>query len=261
MVAYLRYAQGSKSGGYNLDYINANQLNALTFEPEKSTNIEFGIKGYTGDNSLRYSLAIFDTKYDDYQQSQFIEVSNGEGGSTTIIAISNAAEASTRGLEAELSGDISDNLSFSASIGLLDAEFEYFPNGGTTGDPDVTGNRLPLAAEKQASIALDYVDSFSAGEWFAHIDMAYSSDMYTTNNNVMEQPLATGGTVPFGYLPARTTVNARVGVNLENWDLSIWARNLLDRDEVVFSRREFFGGINQGWNAPRTVGVEATYRF
>lgn len=261
-VFYGRYAEGSKSGGYNLDFVNNLQLEALTFEPEKSKNIEFGVKGFSDDNRFRYSVTLFKTTYDDYQQSQFIDVSSG-GESATIIAISNAAEASTQGLEAEFSGDISDTLSYSLAFGLLDAKFDYFPNGGTASAPDVTGNRLPESAERQASFALDYITDMSdmSGEFFAHVDVSYTGDMFTTNNNVRIRALSLGGEVPFGYLPSRTSVNARIGIDFDNWSASLWVRNAFDRDSVVFSRREFFNGINEGWNAPRTFGVEATYRF
>ncbi|MCG7532325.1 TonB-dependent receptor [Psychrobium sp. MM17-31] len=261
-VAYARYAEGSKSGGYNLDFVNQLQLQALTFEPEKSKNIEVGIKGFSSDSNFRYSVTLFKTTYDNYQQSQFIDVSDGDS-SATVIAISNAAEASTQGLEAEFSGDITDNLTYSASIGILDATFDYFPNGGAAAAPDVTGNRLPQAAEKQAAFALDYIADFNDGDgqWFAHVDVSYTGDAYTTNNNVKEQALASGETVPFGYIPDRTSVNARIGVEFEKWSASLWMRNALDSDDVVFSRREFFNGINEGWNAPRTFGIEATYKF
>lgn len=261
-VAYARYAQGSKSGGYNLDYVNELQLQALTFEPEKSKNIEVGIKGFVQDSGFRYAVTLFKTTYDNYQQSQFIDVSDGES-SATVIAISNAAQASTQGIEAEFSGEITENLIYSAAFGLLDATFDHFPNGGTAAEPDVTGNRLPQAAEKQASLALDYMTDFTSGDgqWFAHLDISYTGDAYTTNNNVKEQPLASGDTVAYGYIPERTSVNARLGVEFDRWSASLWMRNALDSDDIVFSRREFFNGINQGWNAPRTFGIEASYKF
>lgn len=257
-VFYARIATGSKSGGYNLDFITTEQLEAIKFEKESSTNFELGVKGYNEDRSLSYSVSLFNTSFDDYQQSQFIDL----GDSRTIIAIANAAEVNTSGIEFELSASINDNFSIGLAGSYLDATFDKFENGGTANDPDVSGKRLPESSKYQGVLMLDYTDSFGAeGQWFAHADISYTGDQYTTPNNVEEQALITGSVVDFGYLPSRVSININLGLQFEDWTASIWSRNLADSDEIVYSRRQFLGGIDQAWNAPRTYGIDVTYSF
>jgi len=258
LVAYARIATGSKSGGFNLDFVTEDQIEALEFDKETSTNFELGLKGYSNDGSLRYSITAFTTEYDDYQQSQFVDIGDGK----TILSISNAATVKTSGVELELSADITDNFTVGFSAGLLSAKFDTFVNGGTADDPDVSGKRLPNSAEFEAVLSLDYSAEFGEGTWFAHTDLSYTGDMFTTPNNVKTHYMAATGTdVEFGYLPSRTLLNASVGVNFDTWSMSLWARNLADSDNATWSRRQFFGGIDYSYGAPRTVGIEATYKF
>ena len=258
-VAYLRYATGSKGGGFNLDFITAEQLQALTFDKETSRNIELGIKGTIQDYRLRYGVSVFHTQYDDYQQSQFIDI----GDARTVIAIANAASAITQGLEAELSLDLSEEWDLGLSFGYLDATFDQFKNGGVASKPDVSGNRLPESARFQGSLLVDYQTQLTNELMgFAHLDVAYTGDMYTTADNVKQHiALVSREGIDFGYLPSRTTVNTRIGIRGKRWTLALWARNLLDKDSVVYSRRQFLGGIDETWNAPRTFGLEVDYVF
>ncbi len=258
-VAYFRYATGSKSGGYNLDFITQDQLGAIKFDKETSVNYEIGLKGFSDDHTLRYAVTAFNTTYDDYQQFQFIDI----GDSRTIIALTNAAKAITRGIEAEVSYDMTDNFTIGLSVGYLDATFDKFEQGGTEEDPDVSGKRLPYSAQFQASLVLDYTQEFGNGlEWFAHTDIGYTGDMYTTPNNIKTYTtFITQDVVDFGYLPAKTIVNARIGIQAEQWQAALWIRNALDSDEIVWSSREFFGGITQAWNNPQTFGAEISYSF
>lgn len=258
-VAYFRYATGSKSGGYNLDFITEAQLGALTYDKETSTNFELGFKGYSQDHSLSYAVSLFTTDFDDYQQSQFVDI----GDSRTVIAISNAASVTTSGIELELAYQLTDNFRVGLSAAYLDAKFDKFEQGGTADDPDVSGKRLPESSEKQAALTLDYINEFGADmSWFAHADITYTGDMYTTPNNVKTHTtLVTREEVDFGYLPSRSSVNLRIGVESEQWSASLWTRNAFDSDDIVYSRRQFFGGIDQGWSAPRTYGVEFSYNF
>jgi iron complex outermembrane receptor protein len=258
-VAYFRYATGSKSGGFNLDFITEEQLDYLTFDKESSTNFEIGLKGYTDDNTFRYSVTLFTTDFEDYQQTQFVDI----GDSRTIIAISNAAEVTTSGIETELSYDVTDNFTLGFSAGLLKAEFDKFEQGGSVDDPDVSGKRLPYSAEIQAVLTLDYTQEFGNDlAWFIHSNVSYTGDMYTTPNNIKTYTtFVSNDTLDFGYLPSRTSVNARIGIEAENWNAALWIRNALDSDDLVSTNRQFFGGINQAWNAPQTFGAEVTYSF
>ncbi|MCP4323612.1 MAG: TonB-dependent receptor [Alteromonadales bacterium] len=258
-VAYFRVATGSKSGGWNLDFVTEEQLDFLAFDKETSTNYEIGVKGYNNDYTFRYSLSVFSTHFEDYQQLQYIDL----GDSRTIIALTNAASVITDGLELEMSYDVNDHFTVGLSLGLLDARFDKFENGGTPDDLDVSGNRLPGAPEVQSTLSMDYNNELSANlTWFAHADVSYIGDSYLTANNVKTYTtIVTQDEIDFGYVPSRNSVNLRLGIESEQWRASLWARNALDSDDLVSSRRQFLGAITQSLNNPRTYGVELSYNF
>ena len=264
-VSYFRYATGTKSGGFNLDYVTAEQMeivdgkSRLEFDKEDSTNYELGLKGYNDEHTINYALTLFSTDYKDYQQQQFVDIGDGK----TIIIISNAASVITQGVEVEFSIDLTDNFTVGLAASYLDATFDEFKTGGTKDEPDVSGNRLPGSSEFQGVVTLDYIQEFGEmGSWFAHADIAYTGDQYTTTNNVKSATLfAISEDVDFGYSPSRTIANARIGVEFDSWSASLWARNLTDDDSTLTSRRQFFGGIDETYVSPRTYGVEVSYNF
>lgn len=257
-VSYFRYATGSKSAGFNLDFVKQDQMDFLDFDKETSVNYELGIKGYNDDHTFNYAVTVFTTDYTDYQQQQYVDI----GDSRTIFVISNAATVITQGIEVELTAAITDDFTVGFAASYLDATYDVFTQGGTAENPDVSGNRLPGASEVQAVVTLDYLQEFGEnGNWFAHADIAYSGDQYTTTSNVETSALGAGGVIDFGYLPEKTLVNARIGIEFKSWGASLWARNLTDVDKVNSSRRQFFGGITENYNSPRTYGVEVTYNF
>src|SRR5690606_23495662 len=117
---FARYAAGYKSGGFNLDYINAAELAAnqgLEFDKETVDSFELGLKGNYLDGRLAMNLAAFIANYDDYQVNQFVDL----GGGRTSIRINNAAKVETMGFEAETTFRVTEDLTLQASLGLLEA--------------------------------------------------------------------------------------------------------------------------------------------
>lgn len=117
---YARYASGYKSGGFNLDYINRDELAAnqgLEFDKETVDSFEVGLKGNYLGGRLSLNLAAFIANYDDYQVNQFVDL----GGGRTSIRINNAAKVETSGFEAETIFRVTDELTLQASLGLLKA--------------------------------------------------------------------------------------------------------------------------------------------
>ncbi|HWM26852.1 MAG TPA: TonB-dependent receptor, partial [Woeseiaceae bacterium] len=229
---YVRYAAGYKSGGFNLDYINAAELAAnqgLEFDKETVDSYELGLKGSYLEGRLLMNLAAFIANYDDYQVNQFVDL----GGGRTSIRINNAAKVETSGFEAETTLRVTEDFTLQASLGLLNAEFESFPAGGTAG-ADVSGNKLPNAPE--TSFAL-------GGIWFREVpalqstllvraDVTHKDEFYSTADNITETPFnsAFPGTVEYGQLNERTEVNARIGLmsDDETWEVYAWGHNLTD---------------------------------
>ena len=258
---YIKYGNGYKSGGYNLDFINASTLeDGIGYDKETVDNYEIGIKGSALDRNLSFTFAAFHAVYSDYQVNQFIDLGEGR----TSISIRNAAEVETNGLEAEVTYLVTDELTFNFSAGLLDTEFVSFPGGGTGGS-DASGNQLPKAPEASFNLGLQYyypIEAFGA-DLLARLDYSYSDAYFTDVNNIDSQTLSSGDTVPFGAVPSRTLLNARLGLISHNddWTVALWARNLTDKTYLTNNNRDFFGTLVNYYGAPRTFGIELEYKF
>jgi len=261
---YARYSSGYKSGGFNLDYINAAEIAAnqgLEFDKETVDAYEIGYKGSLLDGRLRLNLAGFYSTYQDYQVNQFVDL----GGGSTSIRITNAAEVQTSGFEAEVSFQATDSLLFSGSIGTLDATFESFPGGGA-GGADVSGNRLPNAPELSIATGVQYfhsVPSLNADMLF-RLDVNYRDGYYTTADEVMEQSYTFApGSFQFGYVDELTLVNARIGFLPHNdrVEIYLWGRNLTDEQQVTQTLRDFFNTYTHYRPIGRTYGLEAVWNY
>ena len=69
---FLRYAEGYKSGGYNLDYVNAGVFpDGLAFDKESARSYEAGVKGMALEGALWLSATAFWVDYSDFQVNQF----------------------------------------------------------------------------------------------------------------------------------------------------------------------------------------------
>ncbi|NOZ41986.1 MAG: TonB-dependent receptor [Alphaproteobacteria bacterium] len=252
---YVKYSSGYKSGGFNLDFINANELAAnsgLKFAKETVKSYEIGFKGSFLDNRLSLNMAGFVANYNNYQVNQFVDL----GGGRTSIRISNAAKVRTKGIEAEATWHATEDLTFNGSLGLLDATFSSFPHGGTKG-ADVSGNRLPNATTFNASFSAQYYHDITSIDTtlLVRFDLTTRSGYYTTANNNTTAPLRLGGTVPFDYIQPLTMINGRIGLISDNngWEIYLWGRNLTDQKKYVDDLRDFFGTIARFPNLPRTT--------
>ncbi|TDG11846.1 TonB-dependent receptor [Seongchinamella unica] len=258
---YARVSTGSKSGGYNLDFINVDQIEAgIEFDEETVTSYELGYKGEFPEQNLRLGVALFYSEFEDYQVNQYVDL----GGGRTALSITNAAEVITKGLEVDVTYQPTVNLQLTAALGLLNAEFDSFPGGDAEGG-DASGNKLPYAPDLTASLGAQYyypLPSLSSS-LLLRADYSYTDGYYITASNDEGHTLVDGSQVPFGEVDSYGTISARIGLvsDAETWEVSVWGRNLTDEDYQNYSFRDFFGTILGGYAMPRTYGIEAKYNF
>jgi iron complex outermembrane receptor protein len=260
---YAKYSSGYKSGGFNLDYINEDELAAnsgLEFGKETVDAYEIGLKNTFMNGRFTLNLAAFYSEYNDYQVNQFVDLGEGR----TSIRITNAAKVVTQGLEGEFNLQATDNLSLQGSAGYLDATFDSFPGGGTAG-ADVSGNDLTNAPEWTASLGGVYTRDIPAldSTLLTRLDMTYSDGYFTTADNIQTMTLASTQVVPFGYIDSMTQLNGRIGLmsNDGRYEAYLWGRNLTDEDGLVDDFRDFFGTLVNHPNIGRTYGAELVINF
>ncbi|MGY8985127.1 MAG: TonB-dependent receptor [Sphingomonadales bacterium] len=259
---YAKYSSGYKSGGFNLDYINAVELAAnptLQFDKETVNSYEFGVKGNYLENTLTFNLAAFYSRYNDYQVQQFVDL----GGGRTSIRIDNAAVVATKGIEAEFTAVANANLLFQGSIGLLKAKFDSFKQGGT-GGADVSGNKLN-APDMNFAIGAQYYKPIEATNtaFLFRVDLTHRGGYFTTPDNISTYALTYGAMVPYGYIKPLTKLNARIGLMSEkdSWEVFLWGRNINNAEQTVDDLRDFFNTVSVYPNMGRSFGLEAVFNF
>ncbi len=114
-MLYANAATGYKAGGY-FDGVGAN-----TYEPEKITSYEAGVKNRFFDNRLQFNATGFLYDYKDFQVSA-IGVIAGQNATVTL----NAKKAQVYGLEFESNLVVTENDRLDATLGWLHAEYKDF---------------------------------------------------------------------------------------------------------------------------------------
>jgi len=254
---YAKYSTGFKSGGWNVDFLNRNQVRDLNndgradfaFDTETVQSYEIGAKTELFDRRVRLNLAAFIADYDDYQINRFVQFPGG----ITVIQLSNAAKVHTQGAELSLEALPITGLRLTLDAAYMDATFDDFKGGGPAGS-DATGNELPFSPKWSGSASAQYtVDLPSMGSELTFFGQyAYRSRTYAGQENLPNQ-----------VLDARNIVNARVTLTHidSNWAVSLWGANITDDDYLTNRTADFLGTKFVERGEPQTYGIEVTAAF
>ncbi len=121
-MAYLRYAKGFKSGGFNG---RANEVGSATaYDPETADSIEAGLKT-TIARQLRFNVAVFHNNYKDFQ-ARVSDLDESTVPPTPLLSVLNAGKLRIRGAELEAAWTPTPELLIDTQIGYLDAEYKDF---------------------------------------------------------------------------------------------------------------------------------------
>ena len=251
-MAYLTYSRGFKAGGYNAFAFALIQPDGTPadFEPEFVDNLELGAKAEFADGRVQISAALFVMDYTDLQVNQLIPNNAG----IIDFVTSNAAEAESKGIEAELLARIADHTTLQVGYGYTDAEYTSFPGATPAGD-DFSGNQLAQSPEHSLGLSVEYQRPVSDNwEFFARGEATHRSDRFSDPVNT-----------PEFEADAYTLVNGRLGWSNpgNGFGVYLWGRNLTNEDYAIqlgpgsgaFSP----GAVFQSIGIERTYGIEVTY--
>ncbi|KUJ83890.1 TonB-dependent receptor [Microbulbifer flavimaris] len=269
-LIYGTVSRGYKAGGVNGRIISASATNpaisneVFEFDTEHLLNYELGIKGAWLDNRLQAQLAAFYQDRSDVQAKQSI-FDPSDFSFDDFLA--NAAGGETTGLEVELNYLASDSLRFFASAGWLNAEFEGFES---TSHVD--------ARDDASGIALAPVDL--GGRDVAHApnyQFFTGTEFSFTPNLVLRLEVEGKDAFYFSNSHDEKSVayelfNARLTYRGNNWEASLWGRNLTDEDYYTrgFYFSNQFGNNPDNFYAPepyyqfgepRVAGISGSYTF
>lgn len=258
--AYARYAEGYKSGGYNLDFVSAASFpNGIEFDKETVKNYELGLKGSVEGGRLTFALAGFVANYTDFQINQFRDL----GGGRTAIVIGNAATVKTKGIEFEMTARPARGLTLAGGIGFLKADYDNLPLDPVT----IVSGKLPNAPDAQASGSIEYETAVGTSlRLRSNFTYTYRGNYFSSLNNLRQTTVGSPAgpvTIPYDRVKGFGYADARIALGTENgrWEAALFARNLFNNTYVEGYERDFFGTLIEGLGDPRTYGIEATFRF
>ena len=246
VLLYASWSKGFKSGGWNPRPLTPEEFKS--YDPEKLTAYEAGLKSRLLDGLMTFNLAGFYSQYKDLQL-QTNSVSPTTGG--LILTVDNAGSVDLYGFEAEILAAPLPGLDFNASVGYLHNEYQSLAAG--TGYP-IT-NKLPKAPAWTVALGAQYRFDLpgTMGGLTVRGDLSHRSKTYHDPANSLSI-----------VQPAYTLVDARLAwtSSSEAFEVAIFGKNLTKED--YFTAAEFvpaFGVQNMVVGRPREWGLQLTARF
>ena len=230
---YVSFSQGYKPGTARSGALSEADL----FLPsEESNTVEIGAKGTQG--KLSYAVSLFHTDYDNRHTFY-----NSNDGLPITEAI---PEATAAGAEASLQFAVDQRWQLYGRAGYLTTEFGSHVLTGST--VDIEGNEFRDSPEWTLALGSDFNTALPNG-WlfFINGDLSYRSSAYGNVANIA-----------VSENDAYTLLDASIGVEKDALTFTLTGKNLTDQFYFVTT------AMNDGTGAPgapRTVLLEATYRF
>ena len=246
------YAEGFRSGGFNLSGVSAG-VSALrtagvpglpagvndSFEQEDTKGYELGFKSALLNGVLHFDTALFSTQIDNGFTFVFV-------APFTAQTTRNIKTADVSGLETSLSWLATDRLQLDVGIGLLDSKItdsSWIGAGGIS----IIGKKMPQNPESSANVGFSYHRQIRNDlQWFARLDYAWLGKMYWEPENFVARN-------PLGLVDLRGGIRRAKG-----WELVAWVNNATDENWI--SEESNPNGIVY-YGKPRQYGVDFTYRF
>jgi outer membrane receptor protein involved in Fe transport len=200
------------------------------------------------DNALSLNASVFHQWRADQQVRTSFHLNRGDPTSFGFATL-NVDEARLTGFEAELSWTPHSDWELYANVGLLDGTFRKVPPG--LGIDSLLGRDQAHAPRYTLAAGVVYRDQSG---FFARVDATAKDDFYFDVSNDQKSN-------SFGL------VNTRIGYKGESWLVSLWVKNLFDKDYAV--RGFFFGNEPPDFpdtlytrrGDPQQIGVTLERRF
>lgn len=245
-LAYTSLSRGYKSGGVNNN--DALPEDEREFDTEYMWSLETGLKSRWLDGDLVTNLAAFYSLRRDAQVKSSIAIPGGEFKDSLV----NAGRGKNYGLEADFDWLMSENFRFFGAIGLLRTVFDEYDNP----NPDsinVEGRRQAHAPNYQFTLAGEY---YLTPNWTFSANMEGKDDFYFSNSHNSKS----GSYVIY---------NASLQYQKANWKVTLWGRNLFDKD--YYTRGFFFDNTPpvytdnpmnyKQFGDPRVIGMTVSYDY
>ncbi len=247
---YTSLTKGYKAGGFNTqmfsDILQQKVMSkfgvgeqydvskVITYKPEQSWNYEVG--GHFESDNRRFisDVALF---YIDCRNQQLTVFPEGQ---TTGRMMTNAGRSRSFGAELSLQTSITDNFGVNASYGYTNAKFTKYINGNS----DYAGNYVPYAPQHTTYLEVNYnipINSRCLKNIELSVNGKGAGKIYWNEDNSR-------------YQPYYNLLNASILFEFKKVSLSIWGKNLTDKQYDVFYFKSIGNEFTQS-GLPRTMGA------
>ena len=275
---YSTYGRSFRSGGFTVAPTTPGDL--TEYEPETSDSIEFGFKSRLLDGRVQANGAVYYQKYHDFlaRTSEGVRTLGGPTGQNPIAEgndfLNYNANAVVKGAELQIDALLTDDWQAGLGISYTDAKFkdgQAYCNvraGGVIQNPSLADGVNYCEANGRLSGEPNWGVTASS-EYTLHFDAvdAFARGLYTFSSGRSDDSV-TGSvldTSSYGVW------NLYLGVRDQQrvWEVTAWAKNLFDHEQVIRSGMPFeLGGgvLTTGYSAvqllpERQFGVTGKYNF
>ncbi|MGJ8693158.1 MAG: TonB-dependent receptor [Thalassotalea sp.] len=206
-MAYASINRGYKAGGVNTS--GSIDESARSFDKETLWNYEFGYKTnfFNDAGYLRVSAFYMDRK--NIQLKDYDQI-----GQEFISKLENANDGYNKGIEVETGLQVNDYLEVYGALGLLKTHLNQYTNG--KGEV-IAADEQAHAPEHQLALGVNY---FATDELLVNLSIENKADYkFSDSHNARSD--------------SYTVVNAAVTYSELDWDISLWARNITDKEYQV----------------------------
>lgn len=242
---YASWGKGFKSG-----VVNTTDYSLDPVKPETITAYEVGVKGRIA-QTVRFGIAGF---YYDYTNLQAVVYVPGKAYITQ-----NAAAARVKGVDFDLSWEVTPELTLSGGGAFLDAKYTDFQNAAAfvstgTGNlqitTDLSGARLLRAPKFSGNFSANYAIETSAGRIGAYGSLYHTSSYGMEPGNRIKQGAYTTFDGELSFVPS----------GIEGLRLVLWGKNLTNKAYLASTLTSTLGDVGS-YAPPRTLGIRAEFGF
>jgi iron complex outermembrane receptor protein len=260
LLAYGTFSQGFRRGGANgFRGIGSKQVapDLKGYQSDSTDNLEVGVKGFFNERQVYLQANVYQINWND-PQTYFSQDVDG----FPVWGTTNGPNAISRGLEVQGRWKLTPavELSFASTYAMAEwdgtkqvclyangTECRTYAKGGKLGGTAPWKHTLRARWNGQYQ---DHAVWFSAGARYVGVKASDRGDAPESR--------------PFEY-KSYTTLRASAGIGKGDWDFSFWIDNLSNNRELVSFQGTSAVATRTGLRAiyltPRTVGMNASYRF
>jgi iron complex outermembrane receptor protein len=231
-TAYASWSKGYMPGGFN-DVAMSGTADDNSFDPQKSTNYELGIKGSF--NRLRLAASVFRMDIEDIHVWKSVAIST--------YVTDNAKKAHSQGIEVEATYLPFNTLELTLAAGFIDAEYDDYDAGAIKFD----GEKIEQTPSHTVRAGIAYNHP---GGFYSRADVRHQGRTYYFND----------ANKAFEKVGNYTVLDLRAGYRFRGWDVYAYGDNLTDEEYITCFLTGGTASIAT-FGEPRTFGVGARWQF